>query len=153
MGCYTQKLPKNFPKFDFFPNFAVFFKKNENFLSLFDVKLLGRDTLPWQNGKLVNESGLLQTAGLTMVEGVTVNEITTREDRIHYYRNNLQVQVESMEGAALHYVALLEKIPFLQLRSLSNFIGERNKEKWQLQEAITHLNQTLQHFLTQLNAL
>jgi futalosine hydrolase len=127
--------------------------EKENFLSLFDLKFLGPNTQPWQNGKLVNESGLLKSAGLRTVDGVTVNEITTHEERIHYYRNSLQVQVESMEGAALHYVALLEKIPFLQIRSLSNFIGERNKEKWQLKEAVAHLNHALQHLLTQLKAI
>jgi len=40
-----------------------------------------------------------------------------------------------MEGAALHYVCLMEKIPFLQIRSISNVIGERDKSRWKLEEA------------------
>jgi futalosine hydrolase len=35
-----------------------------------------------------------------------------------------------MEGAALHYTCLMEKIPFMQLRSISNYIAERDKSKW-----------------------
>jgi futalosine hydrolase len=55
-----------------------------------------------------------------------------------------------MEGAALHYIGLKENIPFLQLRSISNYVGERDKEKWQLQEAIRNVNLVLQELLTKL---
>ena len=61
-------------------------------------------------------------------------------NRIAYYKNQLNASVESMEGAALHYVALQEKIPFLQMRSLSNFVGERDKTKWVMDVAIANLN-------------
>lgn len=124
-----------------------------SFRSLFDLKLLGLQAAPWKAGKLTNESAILQTAGLPLVNGVTVNEISTNEERIAYYRDRLQAGVESMEGAALHYVALMEGLPFLQLRSLSNFIGERDKSKWMLKEAITKLNQAVQQTLTKLEAL
>lgn len=53
-----------------------------------------------------------------------------------------------MEGAALHYVCLIEKIPFMQIRSLSNFVGERDKSKWRMKEAITNLNKELETLLT-----
>jgi futalosine hydrolase len=52
-------------------------------------------------------------------------------------------QIETMEGAALHYICLQENVPFLQLRSISNYVGERNKEKWKLKEAIDNLNEAL----------
>lgn len=128
-------------------------KEEDRFLSLFDLKLLSPGALPWQGGKLVNTGRLLHTSGLPAVEGVTVNEISTSEERIGYYRDSQKAQVESMEGAALHYVALLENIPFLQIRSLSNFIGERDKSKWQLKEAIAKLNRALQDILLKLDAL
>ncbi|MBK8310223.1 MAG: hypothetical protein IPL04_04300 [Chitinophagaceae bacterium] len=51
--------------------------------------------------------------------------------------------VESMEGAALHYVCLMEKIPFIQLRAISNYITERNKKKWNMKESITNLNKEI----------
>jgi futalosine hydrolase len=124
--------------------------ENGQFLSLFDMKLLSSDTTPWSQKKLVNKNSLLDKLGLPVVDGVTVNEISTAVERIVYYRDELDVQVESMEGAALHYIALQEKIPFLQIRSLSNFIGERDKSKWQLKEAIAKLNHELQHILTKL---
>ena len=49
--------------------------------------------------------------------------------------------IESMEGAALHYVCLLQKVSFLQLRSISNMVGERDKSKWAMKEAINNLNE------------
>jgi futalosine hydrolase len=48
-----------------------------------------------------------------------------------------------MEGAALHYVCLMEEIPFLQIRSVSNLLGDRDKKGWKLKEAIEELNESL----------
>jgi futalosine hydrolase len=62
----------------------------------------------------------------------------------------LGADIESMEGAALHYVALLENIPFLQIRSLSNFAGERDKSKWEMNKAISCLNLELQRIILKL---
>jgi futalosine hydrolase len=45
-----------------------------------------------------------------------------------------------MEGAAFHYVCLTEKVPFLQLRAVSNYVGERNKKNWNIKLAIENLN-------------
>lgn len=117
------------------------------FRTLFDLGLLGKDSYPWTGGKLCNQVEALKSRGLTVVDGVTVNEISTSSRRIAYYRDTLQASVESMEGAALHYVALQEKIPFLQLRSLSNFAGERDKSKWMMAESIASLNRELERIL------
>jgi futalosine hydrolase len=37
----------------------------------------------------------------------------------------------------------VEKIPFIQIRSISNYIGERDKTKWNIKDAIIHLNKKL----------
>ena len=123
-------------------------QESTGFQSLFDLKLLSADLAPWQGGKLTNDNELVSSVGLKIVDGVTVNEITTKEEVVYYYRNLLGAQIETMEGAALHYVALMEKLPFLQVRSISNFIGERDKTKWQMKQAIVNLNRVLQQLLT-----
>jgi futalosine hydrolase len=117
------------------------------FKSLFDLKLAGDNLYPWKDGRLINETDLLDKAGLRIVNAVSVNEISTNTPAINYYRHQLNAEIESMEGAALHYVGLMERIPFLQIRSLSNFIGERDKTKWKMQEAIANLNNKLQELL------
>ena len=48
-----------------------------------------------------------------------------------------------MEGAALHYVCNSFNIPYLQIRSISNYIGERDKSKWEIKKAIENLNKEI----------
>lgn len=109
--------------------------------SVFDLNLLQSNRRPYKDGKLVNpHRKLLKAASLPIVDAVTVNEVTTAKADIAYYKDELNTAIESMEGAAFHYVALLEKIPFVQMRGISNYAGERNKDNWRIKEAITNLN-------------
>lgn len=124
--------------------------ENGAFKTLFDMRFLDKNSFPWKDGKLSNNFEVLKSTGLTIADGVTVNEISTNKERIAYYKNQLNASVESMEGAALHFVALQEKIPFLQMRSLSNFVGERDKSKWVIDVAIANLNIELKRILTKL---
>lgn len=121
-------------------------EENGRFQSLFEMGLAGPDEFPFTGRKLVNDGALIRQSGLPLAEGVTVNEISTNRNRIEYYRS-LGASCESLEGAALHYVALMEGIPFLQLRSFSNFVGERDKSKWMMAEAIANLNLYLQKLI------
>lgn len=126
-------------------------EENGNFKTLFDLNLVEGNNLPWTQQKLMNEhKNLLALTHLPQVAGITVNEISTSEAKINYYRHTVGAAVESLEGAALHYVGIAEKIPFLQLRSLSNFAGERDKKKWAMPDAITNLNVTLQSLILKL---
>lgn len=114
-----------------------------SFRSLFDMKFVQENDAPWTNATLLNATGILDELLLPRVKGVSINEITTLPSRIEHYKDTLGASVESMEGAALHYVGLMENIPFLQVRSLSNFVGERDKSKWHIKEAIENLNKEL----------
>lgn len=117
--------------------------------TLFDLQLAGADSKPFKNGKLFNPfKKIIKLAGLPIVNGVSVNEISTIKSNINFYKKELAAGVESMEGAAFHYVALMEKIPFLQIRSISNMVGERNKEKWLMQQAIENLNTEVINFVS-----
>ena len=75
-----------------------------------------------------------------MARGITVNKITDDKIQIKRFLEKFGADIESMEGAAFHYVCLQEKINFLQLRSISNIAGERDKTKWKMKEAISNLN-------------
>ncbi|MFL5788810.1 MAG: futalosine hydrolase [Flavisolibacter sp.] len=127
-------------------------KENNEFVSVFDMNLIDKNEFPWENGVLKNNDQILNDTGLKIVNGITVNEITTDLNRINYYINQ-GAEVESMEGAALHYLALMENIPFLQLRSVSNKAGERDKTKWDMKKAIEQLNFELQRIIFKLNLL
>jgi futalosine hydrolase len=56
-----------------------------------------------------------------------------------------------MEGAALHMVCLENKIPFLQIRGISNWIGERDKSKWKIAEASEAVADVVRRLIIHLN--
>lgn len=112
-------------------------------MNIIDLGLMKRNQFPFTNGWLHNKSDVLKKVPAKKVKGISINEITTSKKRIEAYREKYDPVVESMEGAALHYVALSENIPFVQLRAISNYIGERNKKKWKMKEAIDNLNNEL----------
>jgi futalosine hydrolase len=127
--------------------------EDQRFKTVFDLGFAGRNDPPFSNGLLINPyEKLLGLSALRLVRSVTVNEITTRPDRVDWYQQNLKPVVESMEGGALHYVCLQENIAFLQIRSVSNYIGERDKTKWVLKTAVNHLNERLIALIGQLTA-
>lgn len=114
------------------------------FKTIFDMRLADANTVPYTGGRLVNpHRRLMALTGLEIVAGLTVNEITTSAERIRWYQQNTPAVVESMEGASLHYVCLQERVPFLQLRSVSNAVGVRDKRQWDIPGAIASLNERL----------
>ena len=111
---------------------------------LFDLKLEKSSYHPFEKRKLPNQwLTKYNLLGLQEVSGITVNEISTNQERIQKLMKKYNPTIESMEGAALHYVARETNIPFIQIRAISNYIGERDKSNWQMKLAIDNLNQTL----------
>ncbi len=111
--------------------------------TLFALNLVPQDKFPYTKGWLQNKNEMLKKIKLKKVKAISVNEITTSKQKIQLYKNEFDPVVESMEGAALHYTCIMENIPFVQLRSVSNYIGERNKKKWNMKESIINLNKEL----------
>jgi futalosine hydrolase len=118
--------------------------ENKQLKTMFDLGLIKFNQLPFNKGWLVNSNKeLVRKTKLKVVNAVSVNHVTTTLQMISFYREKFEPIIESMEGAALHYVCLVEKIPFLQIRSISNYIGERNKSKWNMKDAIINLNKEI----------
>ncbi len=118
--------------------------ENEQFKTIFDLGQADKNKIPFTDGFLINpHKAFITLSGLEAVRAITVNEISTQSKTIDWYKQKLSPAIESMEGAALHYVCLQEKIPFLQIRSVSNMVGQRDKSKWKMNEAIAALNNQL----------
>jgi futalosine hydrolase len=112
------------------------------FRDIFEMGLDVGDRFPFREGKLENPYRLLmEWTGLPLSDGITVNEI--KESIFSGSQRNGIPVVESMEGAALHYVCLMEKVPFLQIRAVSNVIGDRDKSRWKLKDALENLHASL----------
>lgn len=88
---------------------------------------------------------------LKTVKGITVNRVHGQDSSIQRIINRLSPDVESMEGAAVFYVAQQEKIPAIQVRAISNLVEKRNKENWNIPLAITNLNNWIINFLSSIS--
>lgn len=125
--------------------------EKKQFHTVFDMGFAQPDQFPFKKGWLVNPGlHLMKKNSLKKVSAVSVNQITGSAQTARLYADKYKPVVESMEGAALHYVCLMEKIPFLQLRSISNYAGERNKKNWKIKESIASLNNELIRLLNSL---
>jgi futalosine hydrolase len=92
---------------------------------------------PYRDGWLVNpHDSLLDICGLPHATGVTVNRVSSDPAWIGALATRLHPDLESMEGAALHFVCLSESVPFLQIRGVSNVVGVRDKSAWRIREAL-----------------
>ena len=121
---------------------------------IFDLKLEKSNYPPFEKRRLPNQwLDKFNLLKLEEVTAITVNEITTNKERIIQLTKKYNPVTESMEGAALHYVCREMNIPFLQIRAISNYIGERDKTQWQIKEAITNLNQTILKYVDKLYKL
>lgn len=117
--------------------------ENGNFKTLFETGFSNKDETPYTEGRLVNNHSFLKENTLPLANAITINKIT--DDLLHLKKiqQKFNADVESMEGAAFHFVCLQQKINFLQIRSISNVVGERDKTKWQTKNAIVNLNEEL----------
>lgn len=126
-------------------------EENGKWKDLFSLKLEKSNYPPYEKCALPNPYiDKLNLLKLKTVTGVTVNEITTRKERIKQLIKKYNPETESMEGAALHYACRSTNTPFLQMRTLSNYIGERDKDKWVMKEALKNLNTVLLKYIEKL---
>lgn len=111
--------------------------EKDGYMDIFSLGLLDENSTPFQHGVLHNPNAiLLQDFGLKFVRSIGVNEISTNPKKIKLFKEHYKAEIESMEGSAFHYVCLMRNIPFIQIRGISNIVGERNKSKWKIKDAI-----------------
>ena len=104
---------------------------------IFEMGLAEKNMAPFEQGALVNHHDTLFNAlSMPVVSAVSVNEISTSTEKIKLFSEKYKADIESMEGAAVHYVCTLQQIPFVQIRGISNLVGERDKSKWKIQESL-----------------
>lgn len=122
------------------------------FLDAFDMGLENPDEAPFTAGTLLNTMEGLPDflTALPKVSGLTVLKVSGNEPTIAERTARYGAAIEGMEGAALHYACLSLGIPFIQLRSISNYVTRRDRNAWQLKPAIDALNGTLMAWLRRL---
>lgn len=120
--------------------------EENGFKTAFDMSLLSLNSKPFTDGWLSCQhiAGYAISKHLPKVTAVTVNTVTGTLKRAEELNMLFSPDIETMEGAAFFYVCLSENIPFLQIRSISNMVGVRNKSKWDIPLAIEGLRKGLE---------
>ncbi len=70
---------------------------------------------------------------------ITVSTLTSSFTQAELLYSSFSPVMEAMEGAASAHVAILYKVPMVEIRAASNFVGERDKTKWDMEKAAKHL--------------
>jgi futalosine hydrolase len=117
---------------------------DEAFLTMQDLRLLGNDEFPFQAGRLMNSAPPSNSVLLHLprVHGITVNTVHGNDRSIAAVRQRCEPQVESMEGAGFMHACLIHRIPFAEVRAVSNIVEKRNRGGWKIAEATANLNDT-----------
>lgn len=118
---------------------------NAAFLDIFELELMEPDRYPFTGKMLINpfDHKVDMIHFLPAVKGITVNKVHGNETSIERIMGKYNPAVETMEGAAFFYACLISEIPFYDIRAISNYMEARNKDNWQLEKAITELNNYL----------
>ncbi len=121
----------------------------EYFLSLIDLKLLEENYFPYKDGQLVNESPIKSKVinKLKTVRSITVNRVHTTNKSIEKIRQRCNPTTESMEGAAFFFSCFSEVIPCAQIRAVSNYVEQRDTDRWSIPKAIENLNKIVLQIL------
>jgi futalosine hydrolase len=149
-GTFKNSFPLGetfFIKSDLFADLGIY--ENESFFTLFEKKFADPNTVPYKNGWL--ENSIENTFNVSTAKSITVNTVTDNFLQTSLFTKKYDPDLESMEGAAFHYVCIQENVSFLQLRSVSNFVGERVKTNWKMKESIINLNENLVRIVNQFN--
>jgi len=118
---------------------------NGSFLSQFDLGLANPNGFPFINGWLRWDwSNTFPAANhYPLAKGITVAKASGSYALIEQIKKLYTPQVETMESAAVFYACLQVKVPFLCLRSISNWVEPRNRERWDMSLAISSLTKAI----------
>ncbi len=121
------------------------------FSTLFEMNFLDKNKFPFSDGKLkYTDFKNNWFSNLKQVNGITVNTVNGNINEIEKLKQKFDADIESMEGAAVFYVCLMEKVPFAEIRAISNYVEERNKDNWNIPLAISNLTNYCKDLLNEI---
>jgi futalosine hydrolase len=89
---------------------------------------------------------------LKKVKAVTSDTIHNHPERISEISKRLHPEVESMEGASIMAVCNQLNVPNIQVRAISNRVAPRDENRWNLEKALTALDQWFVPYLETLES-
>ncbi len=116
---------------------------NSVFKSMFDINLIDKNKFPFTDGKITNNYNIDFINNLKQVNGITVNTVSGDNNKIIKLTDKFNTDIETMESIAIFYICKIEKINFIEIRAISNYVENRDKSKWEIELAIKNLNNFL----------
>jgi futalosine hydrolase len=127
----------------------------QDFRDIFTTGLIDEHSAPFAHGALncpyVESFPALEKT--PKVKGLTVSTLLEDDALVQERVSRYNAEVESMEGVAFFYVCLRENVKFLQLRGISNRVGERDKTKWKTNDALAAVSELLKNVAADLKLL
>lgn len=148
-GCFDRHIPLGevlMVQSDRFADLGA--EDGDSFTDVFDLGLAQANDEPFTGKILPNpQNAAVLNMNLKEVPALTINTVTGNDESTARLQNLYGCTLESMEGAAFHYVCLQENIPFVQIRAVSNYVEKRNRAGWKIEEAVNNLNKYLIDYL------
>ncbi len=116
-------------------------EENNKFYTLSEKELMNENLHPF-NKEILKYKGnyeIDEVDALIPVKAITVNTMISDQESIDRLKTRFNPEIITTEGAAFFYVCLLEKIPFLQIRAISNYVEIRKVENWNIPLALKNL--------------
>ena len=129
------------------------FEDKNGFYTLGEKEMLNQDSFPF-TGEVMHSLGnfeIEEVDSLIPVKAITVNTIHGTQEKIKRLKDKYKAEIETMDGAAFFYVCLMEKVPFLQIRAISNFVEIPRVENWYLPLALKNLTKSTMDILGELS--
>jgi futalosine hydrolase len=130
-----------------FGDFGVATKNG--FFTCFEENIVDANMFPFVDGILRSENAehISRDLLIPLAKGLTNNTISGEERLIERMKDKFSPEIETMEGAAFFYVCLMENVPFVEIRSISNMVEPRDKSKWNIPLAIKNLSDKVNSYL------
>jgi futalosine hydrolase len=65
-----------------------------------------------------------------VLRGLTVAAVTTTDATARRLRTRYEAEVESMEGFSVLRAAAVANVPAIEVRGISNYVGDRAASEW-----------------------
>lgn len=106
------------------------------------------DRDPFCKSLLIPNLSPFASINLPEATAITVNTATGTDEKRDFWRKHFNPDIESMEGAAFYYACMMENIPCVQIRAVSNKVGVRNTKNWNITLAMQNLTVFFQSLLS-----
>lgn len=128
---------------DTFADIGVFEMDNK-FVSAFELRFINGKEFPFTDDWIVNPDN--ESKFLPNKTAITVNAVSGSPSSIMQVKE-FNADIESMEGAGFAFVCANFSQKYLQIRAVSNYIEPRNRGNWEVELALTNLNEVLKDMI------